>query len=129
MGGGGVDAGNGIAIDHVGNVFITGFTASTNFPTLRPYQGTFGGIDDAFVTALTSTGQGRYSTFLGGTDGEMAQGIALDRRGNVYIAGWTDGTDFPTAMPYDGSANGTRDAFISKLVMPLDFWVASAGRQ
>jgi hypothetical protein len=126
IGGAGVDAGNGIAIDAAGNAFVTGFTSSSNFPTLRPYQGSLLGHGNAIVTAFSATGKGLYSTFLGSTDGDAAEGIALDSRGDVYIAGWTDATDFPTVMPLIGSNSGTRDAFISKLARPLDFWVASA---
>ncbi|PYN28613.1 MAG: cell surface protein, partial [Candidatus Rokuibacteriota bacterium] len=69
LGGSGVDEGFGIAVDTLGNAYVTGFTSSTNFPTTAgAFQATFGGTEDAFVTKLNPMGAGLvYSTYLGGS--------------------------------------------------------------
>jgi hypothetical protein len=115
------DVGFGIAADSNGNAYVTGFTASTNFPVLNPYQinhASDSGDSDAFVTKLTANGALSYSTFLGGNAGDFGQGIAVDFAGNAYIAGWTISTDFPTLNAFQGSHTndaGGYDAFVTKL--------------
>src|SRR5262249_22182342 len=64
MGGSGADAGNGVAVDGTGQVFLTGSTTSTNFPTLSALQTTRRGPQDAFVARLNASGALVYSTFL-----------------------------------------------------------------
>ena len=90
--------GLGIAVDTSGNAYITGITASSDFPTTAgAFQTTFGGAFDAFVTELNSTGSGLiYSTYLGGSSDEDGFGIAVDTSGNAYVTGYTESSDFPT---------------------------------
>ena len=67
LGGSANDYGNGIAVDGSGNVYITGRTGPADFPTQNPYQGTYAGGDDVFITKLSATGSAlMYSTYLGG---------------------------------------------------------------
>ena len=99
LGGTGNDYGYGIAVDTAGNAYVTGYTASTDFPTTPgAFQTTYGGgNDDAFVTKLNPTGTALvYSTYLGGTDSDIGNGIAVDTAGNAYVTGYTASTDFPT---------------------------------
>ncbi len=107
LGGAQVDQGNAIAIDRAGNAYITGFTCSSDFPTtmgayrVTSYNGQVGcpgqGDYDVFVTKLNPSGSGLvYSTYLGGTDLDVAAAIAVDGSGNAYIAGQTFSNDFPT---------------------------------
>ncbi len=104
----------GIAVDGSGNAYVTGFTQSTDFPTLNPFQ-TYQGGGDAFVTKLSSTGNSLiYSTHLGGTNTEYAYGIEVDGSGNAYVAGFTQSSDFPTLNPYQ-TYQGAGDAFVTKL--------------
>ncbi|MCK6469134.1 MAG: SBBP repeat-containing protein [Candidatus Brocadia sinica] len=57
-----------MAVDGSGNAYVAGYTNSTNFPTVSPYDGSFNGIDDVFVTKLDASGSGLvYSTYLGGS--------------------------------------------------------------
>jgi hypothetical protein len=67
IGGSQEDDGMGIAVDSSGNIYVTGITASTNFPTVNPYQPSNGGVPDAFVTKFNSDGTVAYSTYLGAT--------------------------------------------------------------
>ena len=90
------DSGNAIALDASGNVFVAGGTQSSGFPTKGPFQSTLKGATNAFVLELSSTGSTlMYSTFLGGTGSDVANGLALDSAGNAYVAGATTSTDFP----------------------------------
>ena len=83
----GEDAG-GIAVDHLGNVYVTGTTESPDFPTTAVGTNrTVQGNTDAFVTKFSSDGDVLYSTLVGGPCEEVAQGIAVDDAGNAYITG------------------------------------------
>jgi hypothetical protein len=123
LGGSGGDSGRGIAVDTAGNAYVTGYTASTNFPTTAgAFQTTRGGfLMDAFVTKLNPTGSALvYSTLLGGSDLDSGEGIVVDAAGNAYVAGGTSSTDFPTTAgafqtTFGGGANQGGDAFVTEL--------------
>jgi hypothetical protein len=127
LGGTGHDEGAKIAVDASGNAYVTGFTASTDFPTVGPVQPANGGIPDAFVAKINVDGSALvYSTYLGGTgaDGVVApapmiilpgSSIAVDGSGNAYVAGITSSIDFPTVNPLQGALAGTADVFLAKL--------------
>ncbi len=117
LGGGGSDAGLGIAVDGYDYATVTGQTGSTNFPvTGGAAQSTSGGGADAFVTQLTSTGTLSYSSYLGGSGADAGQGVAVDVYGDVYVAGYTNSTNFPTtAGAYQGSNAGGYDAFLAEV--------------
>jgi uncharacterized protein (AIM24 family) len=115
-----VDAGRDIAVDEDGRAYVTGSTRSdADFPTTRgAFDRTFNGdFVDGFVTKLNATGSAlAYSTFLGGTDADAGNGIAvLDRR--AYVTGFTDSVDYPTTRgAFDRTFNGgSEDAFVTKL--------------
>src|SRR5579863_247003 len=114
LGGGSADYGNAIAVDSSGNAYIAGDTLSSNFPVVGAAQPVFGGSQDAFVTELSSTGAILFSTFLGGALVEHAGGIALDSSRNVYIAGGTTSTNFPVVGAIQASNGGNQDAFLTK---------------
>jgi hypothetical protein len=116
LGGSGTDDATGIAVDGQKNVYVTGSTSSTDFPTANPLQMTSGGEYDAFVASLNPAGSALvYSTYLGGSAYDEASSIAVDASGNAYIAGYTTSPDFPTASPLQASLDGPQDAFIAKL--------------
>ncbi len=118
LGGSGSDFGRKVVVDSSGNAYVTGETASTDFVTSAPYQGSFGGgSKDAFVTKLNASGTAVvYSTYLGGSSEDYALGITVDGSGNAYVTGDTSSTDFPVASAYQGShAGGGNDVFITKL--------------
>jgi len=91
------DYGNGIAIDAAGDAFVTGSTASSNFPATKgSLQTSLTGSSNAFVTELNPNGTDEvYSTYLGGNSSDSAQAIAIDSKGFAYLAGNTNSTNFP----------------------------------
>ena len=115
------DSAEGIAVDQAGNTFITGHTFSSDFPTTAGVfqtQATSTASVAAFVTRLDSNGALSYSTYLGGTDRDFGEALALDTAGNVIVTGTTLGSDFPTtagALREAVPGQGGDDAFISKL--------------
>jgi len=127
LGGGGEERGAGIAVDSSGNALVTGFTGSTNFPTTPDaFQRTFGGgnafFGDAFVTKLDAVGAVLvYSSYLGGIDDDVGNGIAVDAADNAYVTGHTLSGNFPTTprafQPTGGgliNGSGNFDAFVAK---------------
>jgi hypothetical protein len=120
LGGSDGAAAGGIAVDAAGNVFVTGSTQSSDFPTTPgAFQIEHSGSSDAYAVKLAADGSAlAYSTFLGGGQGDGGDGIDVDGQGNVYIAGTTASLDFPvtpgaydtTHLVIDGS-----DAFLTKL--------------
>jgi hypothetical protein len=119
LGGSAQDDGESIAVDSAGNAYVTGNTFSTNFPTANALQPVHGGgvIQDAFVTKLNAAGNAFvYSTYLGGTGGEIGFGIAVDSAGNAYVAGGTGSlSSFPTANSLQCPSGGSQDAFLTKI--------------
>jgi len=118
LGGSGDDMAEGIAVDGNGDAWVTGKTASVNFPTVNAPQSTFGGgAYDAFVAELTPDGSGlAYSTYLGGSGDDEAYALALDTSGNVYVAGETASTNFPVANAAQSTfGGGPYDAFVAEV--------------
>jgi hypothetical protein len=104
LGGNNYDQATAIAVDASGSVYVTGFTASTNFPTKNALAGftLLNGTTnatpafDAFVSKFQPNFAGLvYSTFLGGTNSDYASGITVDGFGNAYVVGSTISTNFP----------------------------------
>jgi Beta-propeller repeat len=118
LGGAGTDQGGAIAVDGVGSAYITGSTGSYNFLTTKTaYQTALKGAGNAFVTKLSPAGDALvYSTYVGGSGGDGAVGIALDSNLSAYIVGSTNSTDFPTRSPVQATyQGGNLDAFVTKL--------------
>ena len=106
-----------IAVDSSGAAYVTGYTASVDFPTLGAYQSLLRGSQNAFVTELAAFGNALvFSTFLGGSGQDQGNGIAVDSAGAVYITGNTGSVNFPTQTPYQASLRAS-DAFVSKLLL------------
>jgi hypothetical protein len=112
----------GVAVDASGGIYLAGGTLSANFPVAAALQAANGGSQDAFVTKIsTSPAQLVYSTYLGGTGGqigtpEQANAIAVDSAGSAYVAGVTNSANFPvTAGAFQTTFNGVQDAFVTKL--------------
>jgi hypothetical protein len=125
FGGSTQDLGGGIAVDPFDDAYVTGMTASSNFPTTsNATQTTLKGPTDAFVTQVLAGGANLgFSTYLGGSGSENANGsgavgtIALDSSNNMWVGGSTNSTNFPTAgTPVESSfGGGTYDGFIAEI--------------
>jgi len=133
LGGSEDDFANGVGVDAAGSAYITGETASGDFPTRNPIQATNAGSEDSFVTKLDPTGSALvYSTFLGGSGNDFGTSIALDPAGNAYVAGATRSTNFPVVSPLQTSNRGNDDAFVAKLnaagsaLVYSTFWAAES---
>lgn len=123
------DRGKSIAVDAEGNVFVAGETLSSEFPTTPGvYRTSRNGNTDVFVSKFNSgLTHLLASTFLGGAlNHERTSSIAIDAGGNVYVAGATYSTDFPTTRGiYDAAGNGRWDVFVSKFDNGLAHLLAS----
>ncbi|HUI43753.1 MAG TPA: SBBP repeat-containing protein [Terriglobia bacterium] len=118
LGGSGDDEATSIAVNSLGQVYVTGLTRSADFPTTSgALQTTFGGDADVFVTELNAKGTALvYSTFIGGTGDDEGEGIVLDSAGNAYLTGVTFSSDFPGVPTGNGrSYMGAGDAFVTEL--------------
>ena len=118
LGGGDLDSGSGIAVDAAESAYVTGVTFSADFPTTAgAFDTSFGGATDGFVTKFAPSGASlAYSAYLGGSDGEGEDGIAVDAAGSAYVTGDTSSADFPTTPGApDTSYNGRVDAFVTKV--------------
>lgn len=133
LGGSDDDVGVSLAVDPSGNIYVAGNTRSSDFPvTTGALQTKFGGVvsndfynaGDAFVVKLNPSGsQLLYSTYLGGTQNEMAWGIAVDASGVATVAGCTQSTNFPVKNAAFSTYHGGQgfgeinagDAFLAKL--------------
>jgi hypothetical protein len=125
LGGRGFDAGFGIAVDEDGNAYLTGHTSSTDFPTKNPLQPDLAGDTtgdpfffpiDLFITKLNADGSALvYSTYLGGAESDGGRDIAIDNERNVYVAGVSSSSDFPTMNPLQATQPGFIDIVAAKL--------------
>jgi hypothetical protein len=115
LGGLATDTAAAVALDPAGNIYLTGQTQSSNFPTSHPLQVT-PDAGDGFVVKMNSSGQLVYSTYLGGRGYSAGTSIVADLAGNAYVAGYTNATDFPvTADAYQPVNHGSYDAFVATL--------------
>jgi len=123
LGGSFDEDGQAIALDSAGNTYVAGGTDSSNFPTTPGVFQTAiasaenGVREDAFVTKFNTSGSLLYSTYLGGTDNDQANSIAIDANGDAFVAGRTMSTDFPQVGVsfQNGYGAGPIDAFVSEL--------------
>lgn len=118
------DEGTDVEVDAAGNTYVAGFTLSSDLPVQDAHQPAFGGLSDAFVVKLAPGGNRVvWSTYLGGKDVDLANSLALDRAGNVYVVGRTASADFPTTRAAvqpeirgrDCQEEPCHDAFVAKL--------------
>jgi hypothetical protein len=119
LGGSDYDEVDGLAVDLDGNTYVGGRVYSTDFPvTSGGAQAQFGGNEDTYVTKIDPSGTAIvYSTFIGGSDRDFGNGIAVNAPGEVYLAGRTISPDFPgaAASPIQKHRSGPDDGFVLKL--------------
>ena len=135
LGGTTIDAVNGLALDADRNAYVVGYTDSSNFPTAVPLQASRNGPgNDAFVAKLNAAGSAlTYSTYLGGTGGDVAYDVAVDGAGQAHVSGWTSSFNYPTVAPLQAANAGSGDAFLSQVnsagsaLVFSTYWGGSAG--
>lgn len=117
LGGDDTDEARGIALDGSGRAYVAGLTYSTDFPTANAMQSVKRGGVDAFVARLSADGSAlAYSTYLGGSDFDVANGIALDASGSAHVVGHTTSADLATAGVVQPTyRGGFEDGFAAKL--------------
>lgn len=124
LGGSHDDGAYDMALNAAGNVYLTGFTDSTDFPLKNPLFSFLHGTpdvqlniypNDAFVAELNAAGNGLvFSTYLGGNEEDAGVGIAVDANGYIYVTGYTDSANFPYKTGYQNWYGGNDDAFVTK---------------
>lgn len=114
LGGSGNDQALSIAADLNGGVYLTGLTASSDFPLNSVFQSSLKGTQNAFVASLDPLAtQLVYSTYLGGSGTDSGLGITIDGLNNAYVTGRTNSPDFPVLFATQPKIGGGQDAFIS----------------
>lgn len=109
-----------MTLDTAGHMVLTGYTLSTDYPiTSDAVQQANGGNGDIFVSVVNPTAAPSrfvvYSTYLGGSDGEVAYGVATDSKGALYVTGYTLSADFPVQNAPQPNWGGLVNVFVSKL--------------
>lgn len=120
LGGREEDSAGGVAVDPVGNVYVTGYTITneppSDFPLTPGAFQTAASWYDVFITKLDRSGALVYSALLGGESSDGAGGIVVDATGHAYVTGITDSPDFPLVNPLQpGPKDYAPDAFVLKL--------------
>jgi uncharacterized repeat protein (TIGR01451 family) len=126
LGGSNIDMATGVGVDKYTDVVIAGSTRSADFPVFDPLETFHGGTcdgmpcRDVFVSKFSPTGTAlQYSTYIGGTNDDVASDIVLDMAGDMFVVGYTLSTDFPvTSRAFQKTFGGgtvTGDAFVFEL--------------
>ena len=115
-GGNDFDDGCGVAVDKVGNVYLTGVTRSSSGIASGGFQNTFiGNNDDAFLVKFSSSGQRLWATYFGGNRDDYGNAVAADKDGNVYLTGYTGSSSGIASGGFQNTiGGGTQDAFLVK---------------
>lgn len=121
LGGNKTDAIHSLAVDLDGNIYLTGYTWSDDFPIVNAVQDALAGEEDIFITKMNVSGTALdFSTYYGGSGSSIwgwdcAYSLALDSSGNIYVAGYSGSTTFPVVNAYQESNNGDGDVILIKL--------------
>jgi hypothetical protein len=107
IGGSSYDCASAMTLDGSDDAYLTGGTYSQDFPTVSPYQSANNSnASAAFVTEVSPDGSSLlYSTYLSGSAYTRASSLGLDSSGDIYVAGWTQSTDFPVANAYQSAVS------------------------
>ncbi len=116
MGGSGLGAVTGVALDSAGNLYAAGWTEALNFPILLAEQAVNAGGVDAFVVKMSPSGAGLiYATYIGGRGDDRAAAIAVNSSGEAYVTGATSSSNFPLVAAVRPTLGGSKTAFVLKL--------------
>jgi hypothetical protein len=125
LGRSGSETAYGVAVDSGGSVHVTGRTTSPNFPVVSAIQPTSAGDEEAFVTKFSASGGTlAFSTYLGGSAVDVGNAVAVDNSGNIYVAGQTFSTNFPTSTPAQAANAGAGDGFVTKITFATGYSIS-----
>ncbi len=119
-GGDNKEGGHAIVADATGNIFVTGYTKSSNFPKLNAgtfYQATLGGVQDAFMLKFNNSGTRIWASYYGGNAFDEGNALAVDSDNELFVTGTTKSTNFPVfdaGTFYQGTMAGDTDAYAIK---------------
>jgi uncharacterized protein (TIGR03437 family) len=114
LGGGSNTTGYAIQVDAQGNAYLGGVTGAKDFPMVNATQTTHPGLNIGYVAKLNSQGNALlFSTYLGGERNDEVRGLALDKDGNIAVAGRATSTSFPTSNAIQPAFGGSQDAFVT----------------
>ena len=106
VGGNSQDYGYALVLDSANDVYVTGSTASSDFPLVNAFQGTYPGSFNGFLTKISADGSALlYSTYLGGNGSDIPSSIGIDSSAEVFVAGNTTSSNFPVANAYQASVS------------------------
>ncbi len=133
IGGSGGDSLRSCAIAGDGMIHMVGATQSRDLPTLNALQPVFGGgLNDVLIACVDPLGELRYVSYLGGLDQDLANGVAIDAAGDVYVCGFTGSDDFPTESSFQTRPAERPNAFVARLRTSrpgLEYSVVFGGRR
>ena len=116
LGGSGMDAANAVAVDSTGSAYVAGQTFSSDLPVINSLQNASAGDYDAFWAKIGPAGDSlAVLSYLGGNGSDTATAVALDPTGTVYLAGWTQSTNFPVVGGFQSTNAGNYGAFLTKI--------------
>jgi hypothetical protein len=113
FGGSSTDLIHKVTIDGPGSIYVAGFTSSSDFPLVNPYDST---RRSTFVSKFDSSGSTLiYSTFVGGSNSEAPYGISVDPMGVAHVIGYTFSVNFPLVNAFQSVLRGPSDAYVFRL--------------
>ncbi len=116
FGGRDVDIFRSLALDPSGAIHLAGDSYSADLPVTNPLQRSRRGPRDAVIAKLSGDGQQWiYATYFGGTDAEVATGIAADAGGRAHVMGSTGSRNLPIERAHQSGSRGGSEAFVAKL--------------
>ena len=115
VGGSGDETLNGMVVTPHGDVYLTGRTSSSDFPAANAAQTTLSGASDAFVMWVNPSQDSpiNYSTYIGGSGDDIGDGITVDSKGRIFVAGTTLSSDFPVINGFQTANGSNQTAFVA----------------
>lgn len=116
LGGAHVDYGTKIVVDKTGAIIVAGTSFSVDFPTKKALQSELAGMLDSIVFKINPSGNSLvFSTYLGGTAQDHLRGLAVDKKGRIWVSGYTYSEDFPTQDPFQAKRRRAPDIYVTQL--------------
>ncbi|HHH52629.1 MAG TPA: T9SS type A sorting domain-containing protein, partial [Bacteroidetes bacterium] len=112
-----------LVLDSLGNIFVSGYTFSYDFPVFcNSYDNSFNGDDDCFISKFNmDLSDLLASTYIGGNKSDHAYSIDINSFGNIFSAGYTESNNFPALLSFDTTYNGgDSDGFVFKISPNLE---------